>query len=85
MEAGAAGISFGRNLFGRKNPADFIARVRDTANANTLKMDTLTHATLRSWLDELVSAWEALDSERAISLCQRLRRIPREPLFCERG
>jgi len=28
LDTGAAGLSFGRNLFGRRNPADFIKRMR---------------------------------------------------------
>jgi DhnA family fructose-bisphosphate aldolase class Ia len=32
IQAGAAGVSFGRNIFGRSNPAEFVRRIRDELN-----------------------------------------------------
>ena len=34
LEAGAAGVSFGRNLFGRTNPSAFIAEIRNLERQN---------------------------------------------------
>ena len=54
ISAGAAGISFGRNIFGREEPREFIEKIRKAINTDSV---LITKNFVEEWLANLRYAW----------------------------
>lgn len=67
IEAGASGISYGRNLFGRTSPESFVASVRQHFSPQ-VKTAPLQRVDVELWLQALVSAWTNIDPSDASAL-----------------
>lgn len=67
VEAGARGISFGRNLFGRTDPANFVRGLRRSWNPADTRA-VITRPEVNTWVSQLVHAWESRQPEHALGL-----------------